>query len=63
MEKIVDGINGWFPLRTAPWKEAVYVGTEKMQVLAYKDENGQWRKVVCDRPLNMKPYQWKPRNI
>lgn len=59
--KVVDARNGWLPIRTAPEKEVVYVGTEKMQVLAYKDEVGQWRKRVDNAPLNWRVWQWKPR--
>lgn len=53
---------GWLPIRTAPEKEIVYVGTPKLMVLAYKDERGQWRKKVDGAPLNWQVKQWKPRH-
>ena len=59
MEKAVE--PGWLHVSTAPAKEVVYVGTEKMQVLAYKDDVGQWRKKVNHKPLNWRVWQWKPR--
>ena len=61
--KVVDAANGWLPIRTAPEKELVYVGTEKAMVLAYKDERGQWRRAAKDgAPLNWQVWQWKPRS-
>lgn len=60
MERQVE--PGWLPIRTAPDKEVVYVGTDKLMVLAYKDEAGQWRKKVNHNPLNWRVWQWKPRH-
>lgn len=54
--------DGWFPIRTAPKKEVVYVGTPKMKVLAYQDERGNWRRKVNNGYLNWQVKQWQPKD-